>query len=368
MQLRLSTQALDNSLNWEKLEADFLDGVNLNLTGGNNNATVTGLLAGVLDNDAVNMAQFNAALEGLKQKFYARAISPATNVTISGPQTVDGVNCVDGDLVLLGGQTTATEDGLYIVRAGAWERADHWEVGDEVGAFLISIQEGTSFDNTGWIVTNNKGADIVGTDDLAYIQAYGPGAVGGSNGLSMSGSDVILGGNLTQNTVVNGGFSHTFEFADMDGFHFQTGSTRIDADYYGGHTGIRIRNGANTVGVSVNDNDLASGVQLRASLNMCQLLNQPDGTVPLAISTTQYVDDAIAGGDLTVEELTVADNASVTLTGGDTASTIKRVYQNGNKLISTEFVISDDGSNRVITEAGTADFSNGDVIEVEYIA
>jgi len=44
------------------------------------------------------------------------------NVTISGPQTVDGTACTAGDLVVLMGQTTGPENGPWVVQAGAWTR------------------------------------------------------------------------------------------------------------------------------------------------------------------------------------------------------------------------------------------------------
>ena len=213
-QINWSRQIQDLSINHEKLEADFLDWANLNLTGWNNNATITGLVAGTLSNDAVNYQQLQDAIDWIKQKFHARAISPTTNVSISWPQTVDWVSLVDWDYCLLWWQTTSTEDWLYIVRAGAWERAVHWETWDEVWAFLVAIQEGTTYNNTGWIVTNDKGSDIVGTDDLVLLQSYWPWAVGASNWLSMGGSDVILWGDLTMNTTIN-----------CDGYNFQIQGT-----------------------------------------------------------------------------------------------------------------------------------------------
>jgi len=369
--LRLSTQSLDNSLNWEKLEADFLDGVNLNITNGNNNATITGLTEGVLDNDAVNMAQFNLALEGLKQKFQARAISPTTNVTISGPQTVDGINCVDGDLVLLGGQTTIAEDGLWIVRAGAWERADYWEVGDEVGAYLVSIKEGTQFDNTGWIVTNNKGSDIVGTDDLVFLQSYGPGAVGADNGLSMSGSDVILGGALNQNTTIDA-TGYNFYIQGTGGirrFWQQDNSGKgltLTTDYavlFQGNKQISMHRLVD--GIVVNDTNTGFRYGGDYSAN-----NTGANYNARWIPDQEWVEDYVAGATNDEESGLNPTGQVVTLTGGTTTSSIKRVYMNGNRLEPSEFTVGDDGSNRTITSAGdmTGLFSATDSFLVEYVA
>jgi hypothetical protein len=45
------------------------------------------------------------------------------NITLSGEQTIDDSWVEDGELVLVRCQTDATENGVWIVRTGAWERA-----------------------------------------------------------------------------------------------------------------------------------------------------------------------------------------------------------------------------------------------------
>lgn len=55
-------QIQDNSIKRELLELDFLKGSDLNLSGGNNDATITGLSAGVNPTDAVTKAQLDALI------------------------------------------------------------------------------------------------------------------------------------------------------------------------------------------------------------------------------------------------------------------------------------------------------------------
>jgi hypothetical protein len=45
------------------------------------------------------------------------------NITLSGLQTVDGVALAAGDRVLVRGQSTSAENGIYLAGAGAWSRA-----------------------------------------------------------------------------------------------------------------------------------------------------------------------------------------------------------------------------------------------------
>jgi hypothetical protein len=52
-----------------------------------------------------------------------KASSGPNIITLSGPQTVDGVACVAGDRVLCRWQAPASGNGIYVVAAGAWARA-----------------------------------------------------------------------------------------------------------------------------------------------------------------------------------------------------------------------------------------------------
>src|SRR5215208_3303612 len=42
------------------------------------------------------------------------------NITLSGPQTIDGIPVVAGDKVLAPAQTLQSANGIYAVAAGAW--------------------------------------------------------------------------------------------------------------------------------------------------------------------------------------------------------------------------------------------------------
>jgi len=185
--IRGNTQILDNSINREKLFADFLNGTDLNLTNGNNNATLTGFSDPVNDRDVAIKSYVDTLVQGLKGQYSARVRAQGNVSTLSGTQTIDGVALQDGDQILLDQQTTATEDGLYIVRSGAWDRHPDWSVGESVGAKYVFIVEGTD-DNKGFVCTNNTGSDIVGTDDLVFTQFSGAGTIVAGAGLTQNGN------------------------------------------------------------------------------------------------------------------------------------------------------------------------------------
>lgn len=104
---------------------------------------------------------------GLAFKAPVRAASTA-NLTLSGTQTVDGVALVDGDRVLAKDQTTASQNGIYICRTGAWDRAPDWDGNsDVVQGTLVFVTNGSVNANTLWGVATT-GTIIVGTTGITF--------------------------------------------------------------------------------------------------------------------------------------------------------------------------------------------------------
>ena len=88
------------------------------------------------------------------------------DVATGGLIAVNGYTVQDGDRVLLLGQTVTTEDGIYLARSGAWERAEDAEIGDDLGSALIVVEEGNAAGQL-WKITNSRGSGVVGTADLS---------------------------------------------------------------------------------------------------------------------------------------------------------------------------------------------------------
>src|SRR6266853_479916 len=51
-----------------------------------------------------------------------RVATTGSNITLSGLQTIDGVQLVAGDRVLVKDQTDATTNGIYAAQTGPWTR------------------------------------------------------------------------------------------------------------------------------------------------------------------------------------------------------------------------------------------------------
>ena len=135
---------------------------------------VTGV-AGSANNHFVTKSQLDAVANGKFWKDACRAVA-TSNVNIAGGglangQTVDGVTLATGERVLLTGQTTGSQNGIYIVPAsGAASRAADMAAGVASAGFWVPVTEGTTYHDSKWYVASDKGADIVGTDALTITQ------------------------------------------------------------------------------------------------------------------------------------------------------------------------------------------------------
>lgn len=102
-----------------------------------------------------------------------RAASAGSNVTLSGTQTLDGVALVAGDRFFAKDQTTGSQNGVYVVAAGAWAYDLDYAVNNLVRpGHTISVQQGTVNGGTQWVNTNT-GTITLGTTALTYKRIDG---------------------------------------------------------------------------------------------------------------------------------------------------------------------------------------------------
>jgi len=134
-----------------------------------------------------------------------------TDETLSGTTTVDTtVSLGVDDRVLLTGQSTASENGIWVVKAGAWARPEDFATGSSAAGALVFIQEGTIHASELWACTTLSGSDVVGTNTLAFAQKDGSGG-GGVNNLQ----EAYEGGNTIGVTAAEGNLAVTLTSADF---------------------------------------------------------------------------------------------------------------------------------------------------------
>lgn len=154
------------------------------------------------------LGQVQAAAAGIVSKPAVQVIA-TTNLALSGLQTIDGYTTLANDRVLVTGQTTASQNGVYNVSAGAWARTtvDGSAPGEiEPGATWFIIF-GTVNASTQWRCSNT-GTVTIGTTAVMIVQS-GAGAIyTAANGVQLVGSQfsaqVVAGGGVL---AASGGIS-----------------------------------------------------------------------------------------------------------------------------------------------------------------
>lgn len=88
---------------------------------------------------------------------YTFTVRAATteDITLAGEQTLDDIPLEDGDKALVKDQADETENGVYTVRVGAWEKEEIICCGT-----IVDVREGTKYKNTAWLLS-----DCVDSDD-----------------------------------------------------------------------------------------------------------------------------------------------------------------------------------------------------------
>jgi hypothetical protein len=131
-------------------------------------------------------------LQDIDYKQTSRAIT-TTNITLSGgaPAVVDGVSLGLNDRVLVTGQSTGSENGIYSVTTvgagsnGTWARSSDADGAGELNAGSITmVTEGTTYADTQWKLTTDDPITI-GSTALTFVRngaaAYGVFAVAGQS-------------------------------------------------------------------------------------------------------------------------------------------------------------------------------------------
>ena len=154
-----------------------------------NNNKITNLATPTSDNDAATKAYVDAARSGLDVKQSVRVVTTA-NITLSGTQTIDGVVLVAGDRVLVKDQSTASENGIYVVDSGSWSRSSDADSDAEVTSGLFTfVSEGDTHADSGWVLTTND-TIVLGTTNLAFAQFSGAGQITAGDGLTKNGNAI----------------------------------------------------------------------------------------------------------------------------------------------------------------------------------
>jgi hypothetical protein len=277
--------------------------------------------------DAVTKAYVDLTVQGLEPKQSVRAASTANIATLSGPMTLDGVALVAGDRVLVKDQTTSTQNGIYVVAAGAWARSTDADVWGELVSAYVFVESGTVNADVGYLATVDPGGTL-GTTAVTFVQFTGAGQILAGTGLTKSGNTLDVGAGtgiaVAADTVGLTGQALALHNLTTNGLMVRTAAATVAA------RSIAVSG----TGISVSNGDAAAG---NPTLSLAAPLASVGGLTPVADRLAYYTgastaalatftafarmllddaDAASARSTLGLGSLATQSSASVAITGG----------------------------------------------------
>ena len=295
-----------------------------------NSQKITNLATPSADGDAASKSYVDGVSQGLDVKDSVKAATTA-NITIAtalnNGDTLDGVSLSTNDRVLVKDQSSAAENGIYIVGSSP-ARADDMAAGsDAAGAFMF-VESGTVNGDNGFVCSSDKGSAVVGTNNLTFVQFSGAGQITAGDGLDKSGNTLSL------DLKSNGGL--VFE------------STELAVDL--GASSI-----TGTLAVSDGGTGATSASNARSNLGLVIGTDVEPHSDKLTELATMAQNTADALADLTNTEVGILDGATVTtaelnIMDGDTSATSTTL------VTADRFVCNDNGTMKQVSLANLITF------------
>ena len=155
---------------------------------------ITNLADPVNTQDAATKGFVEATSQGLDVKDSCVAATTA-NITIStalnNGDTLDGVTLSTNDRVLVKDQSTASQNGIYVVGSSPARAAD-LATGANAAGFFTFVEQGTVNADNGFVCTSDSGSAVVGTNNLTIAQFSGAGQITAADGLQKSGNTLSV--------------------------------------------------------------------------------------------------------------------------------------------------------------------------------
>jgi len=274
-----------------------------------NSQKITNLATPTADGDAASKSYVDGVSQGLDIKDSCTAATTG-NITIAtalnNGDTIDGVSLSTNDRVLVKDQSTASENGIYIVGSSP-ARADDLAAGADAAGMFTFVEKGTVNADNGFVCSSDKGSAVVGTNNLTFVQFSGAGQITAGDGLDKSANTLSVdlksnGGLVIESTEIAvdlSASSITGTLAISDG---GTGSTSASAS----RTALGLAIGSD---VQAHDADLdnLSGCQSGASAALAALTSTEVAILDGATVTTAELNIMDGGTSATSTTLATAD-------------------------------------------------------------
>ena len=304
-----------------------------------------------LDQYDDNRQRIEAAQQSLQAKPAARVASLANVDLQNASPEIDGVTLAAGDRVLLAGQTSAAENGLYVADAnGALTRAGDFDSANEMdGGAHLFIQEGSQA-GQGYVLADLGENFELGTGELAFSRF----TVDPSQSLAL-GDDL----NVAGNAQVSGSLDADKLNANRIYIQGDNGEISFDGDINrisGHHTEFHGHRAVFSNNYTIFDNDF---IDVLGDANFkSQVRLEGPITDPKHATSKEYVDALSARAAARVAALAYVDlqNASpvidgVTLAAGDRVLLAAQTNAAENGLYVAD-------ANGALTRAGDFDSAN----------
>jgi hypothetical protein len=311
----------------------------------------------------------------------ATRVATITNTTLSGgaPNVVDGVTLTLNDRVLVAGQSTGSENGLYYVTTvgsgsnGTWSRSVDGDQQGEINAGLIvMVTEGNVYADTQWKLTTNDPI-VIGTTPLTFVfnalNVYFTSISAGGNVLTASGnasvvtfaagSGMSIAGNTVSNTIT---FTST---ASGSSASISNGTSNVNVVSSGGNVTVGVSGVGNVVvwaptGEYITGLVSASGNVTGGNLIATGYVQSANGLESTSTYPGPYSDGIVVDYLTGTGRISVGTGDGLAVYNGGIASTLMATFSSGGQFSAVGNVV---GSNFTTTGliSATGNITSGNI-------
>jgi hypothetical protein len=196
--------------------------------------------------------------------------------------SIDGYTLQDQDRIIINGQANQAHNGIYVYQTGGTEliRASDFDtVVETAGGDFIFVQEGTTYGNSGWVMTETTSS--IGSSPIVFVQFSGAGQLLEGDAIDLQGNEINV---KYDNVGIN-----------LNGFNqLQLKDSGVVAEKIGPQAVTAAKIASDVAGPGLTQ-DGSGALQVNVDIN-----------------TLEVVSDAVGIKDSGVSELKIANNAVTT--------------------------------------------------------